>query len=103
MTVTARDPNVVVTFSVKGCKPRELPGDVERCEPTTVAVHEILPTSTVGQAVVQTSAAATGGAGAEGGMEEQEDEYNGPVVEATEVMGARGQAVVETKPLQSLK
>lgn len=93
-TVVAQDPNVVVTFSIKGCKPSELPEGINRCDPPpSISTEKILPTSTVGFMITPTAAA-----------EIPDDGYNGPVVEATELSTGDGEKVVEeTQPLQNLK
>lgn len=93
-TVLVQDPNIVVTFSIKGCKPSELPDDIIRCDPPpSIRIEEILPTSTVAYTVTPTTA-----------VDIVEDNYNGPVVEATEASVEDGEKVVEeTQPLQSLK
>lgn len=47
-TTTFLDPKITVTFSLKGCRPTELPLGLDRCsiEPTP-ATLPIVPTSTV--------------------------------------------------------
>lgn len=57
-TTTVEDPRIVVTFAVKGCRPLRLPMDLNRCEveaSSTVAIQEIIPTSTVASHVVPTA------------------------------------------------
>lgn len=92
-TVIVQDPNVVVTFSIKGCKPSELPDNIIRCEPPpSIRIEEILPTSTVGYTITPTTS-----------VDIAEDNYNGPVVEATETSINEEKVVEETEPLQDLK
>lgn len=91
-TVTVQDPNVAVTFSIKGCKPSALPLDMDRCEPPpTVRIEEFLPTSTMGYVITPTTS-----------VELPDDGFNGPVVEATEISGDGEKPVEETQPLQDL-
>ncbi|KAJ8968647.1 hypothetical protein NQ317_015725 [Molorchus minor] len=48
---TVEDPRIVVTFAVKGCRPMELPNNLKRCPEEalpTIAIQDILATSTVG-------------------------------------------------------
>lgn len=92
-TVIVQDPNVVVTFSIKGCKPSELPRNIIRCDPPpSITIEEILPTSTVGYAITPTAS-----------VEIVDDNYNGPVVEATETSEDEEKVIEATQPLQDLK
>ncbi|KAF5269501.1 hypothetical protein FQA39_LY08690 [Lamprigera yunnana] len=45
-TTTVVDNRIVVTFSVKGCRPSRLPMDLDRCPLSQYSVDEIVPTST---------------------------------------------------------
>ncbi|XP_060534758.1 uncharacterized protein LOC132707096 isoform X2 [Cylas formicarius] len=53
---TVLDPRIAITFAVKGCKPRELPLNMEKCPEATRVPNlvEILPTSTVAHRVEPT-------------------------------------------------
>lgn len=92
-TTTVQDPNVVVTFSIKGCKPSELPENINRCDPpTSISSKEILPTPPVELFITPTAS-----------VEIPDDGYSGPVVEATEITVDGEKHVEETQPLQDLK
>lgn len=91
-TALVQDPNIVVTFSIKGCKPSELPEDIIRCDPPpSVRIEDILPTSTVGFSIIPTTA-----------VDILDENFNGPVVEVTEVVDDLEKVVEETQPLQDL-
>lgn len=88
-TITKTDPNVVVTFSVKGCKPTSLPYDMDRCQPpSSIYIEQILPTTTAG--VVTPTAS----------YNVPQEAYNGPFVEATEGLDDALRSAQETEPLQ---
>lgn len=103
-TKTLKDPNVVVTFAVKGCRPSVLPRNLESCP--SISIEEILPTSTVAQGIRPTAAP-----GHHHGKpqrpghhdEELQDNFNGPLVEATEEDLANAGVAVETEQLQPLE
>lgn len=92
-TVTVQDPNVAVTFSIKGCKPSVLPLDIDRCEPSpTFKIEEFLPTTTMGYVITPTASVEL----------QPDDGFSGPVVEATEVSEDGDRIVEVTQPLQDL-
>lgn len=90
-TVIIEDPNVAVTFSIKGCKPSELPMSMNRCQPP-IQFEEILPTSTVESVITPTAS-----------VEIPDEGFNGPVVEAAEISGDGEKIFEETQPLQDLQ
>ncbi|XP_018566492.1 uncharacterized protein LOC108907334 [Anoplophora glabripennis] len=48
VTTVVTDPRVVLTYSVKGCRPLQLPENLERCSvEDSVSISHVLPTSTV--------------------------------------------------------
>lgn len=98
-----KDPNVVVTFAVKGCRPSALPRNLEACP--SITIEEILPTSTIPTLIHPTAVPSHHVKPHRPGYhdEDPQENFNGPLVEATEEDLANAGVAMETEQLQPLE